>query len=396
MFKDPLERKSYRKSPGRQYGYAYNPLHDQNRPEISASDETWSGAGEVSRVSRPSGVLSPRPDPRRTRQLMRQHILAGKSHAAVLENPRDLLDDVDAEDELVSTPSRAEQRLSVAPVRGYQPERYQEFAEEQGATHWMKQRERMPAYLDADPEDDTRDPLEERVHQIQPRQPASTPPTRILSEKEEDELVAEELRERKRRDARRKFLLSALVIGGAGVAAYEILPRLPQAISAGASNLEHQLQQAFQSGVTAGGDAARKDLINALDSLEGFSLEGAIEAAKLTRVAYGVFISPLVTLASEVADDFLAGTLDALITGRKWLAQINEDSPTLAALQAVLQNWVDQVHNMPKTVQTITETDLDGAQSYLRALQRKIQTEQAQLNAPTTPTPATHNTPPKP
>jgi hypothetical protein len=393
MFKDPMERKSYRKSPGRQYGYGYNPLHDQSQTAISAPQETWQGTGEMRRASRPTGVLAPRPDPRRTRQLLRQHILAGKSQAAVLERPDEAaqLDYADVEDEATSHAPRTHQRRNATPVRGYYPERYQEFEEEQIAANWILHGESMPEYREVLPEDAT-DPLEERVRQAQPRRAASAPSQRIRSEEEEDELLAEELRERKQRDTRRKFLLTALALGGAGVAAYEILPRLPQAIGTGASNLEHQLQQAFQNGVTAGGEAARKDLINALDTLEGFSLEGAIEAAKLTRVAYDVFISPLVTLAATVADDFLVGTLDALITGRKWLAQINEDSPTLAALQTVLQSWVKQVHDMPKTVQTITETDLDGAQAYLRALQRKIQTEQTQLNAQSTPTPATHAT----
>src|SRR5258708_774330 len=161
----------------------------------------------------------------------------------------------------------------------------------------------------------------------------------------------------------------------------------------GAANVEHKLQQAFQNGVTAGADAARKELLNGLDTLEGFSLEGAIEAAKLTRVAYDVFISPLLTLAANVADDFLIVTLNALIAGRHWLQQINEDSPTLAALQTVLQSWVNQAHDMPKKVQTITETDLDGAQAYLRALQREIQNEQAKLNGQVTPTPASQTTP---
>ncbi len=48
---------------------------------------------------------------------------------------------------------------------------------------------------------------------------------------------------------------------------------------------------------------------------------------------------------------------------------------------------------MPKKVQSITDSDLDGALSYLRALQRKIQEEQAQLNGQTTPTPTTSNAP---
>src|SRR2546423_4844200 len=61
MSKEPSERKAYRKSPGRQYGYDYDPLRTQND---SASS---------------SGTLSTqRPNPRRTRQLLLQNILAGK------------------------------------------------------------------------------------------------------------------------------------------------------------------------------------------------------------------------------------------------------------------------------------------------------------------------------
>ena len=131
--------------------------------------------------------------------------------------------------------------------------------------------------------------------------------------------------------------------------------------------------------------------------MEGVSLEAAIGAARLTRVAYDVFVSPLVTLAATVADDFLSITLAALTKARSWLQQINADNATLAALQAVLKNWVDQVHTMPKKLQTITETDLDGAQAYLRALQRKIQEEQAKLNGQsTTKTPGSTSTPKHP
>ncbi len=379
MLNNQSERKPYHKSPGRQYGYAYNPLQNTGRTETSLSNEAWQSTDGVNRPSRPGAVHSTRPDPRRTRQLLRQQILASKSQSAVLDRPREI-DDYEPEDELAST-LPAPRRHGAAPARGYHPRRFQEFEEQQIAADWIRHGESMPDYMDSELSD-TEDPLAERVRETQPRTRAGAHPTRVLPEEDEDEdeRLDAELREKKRQDTRRKFLISALVLGGAGVAAAEILPRLPQAIGAGASNLEHQVQQAFQNGVNAGAAAARKDLLNGLDDLEGFSLEAAIEAAKLTRVAYDVFVSPLVTLAANVADDFLVVTLDALINGRKWLAQINEDSPTLAALQAVLQNWVNQVHEMPKTVQTITETDLDGAQAYLRALQRKIQAEQAQLN----------------
>jgi len=48
---------------------------------------------------------------------------------------------------------------------------------------------------------------------------------------------------------------------------------------------------------------------------------------------------------------------------------------------------------MPKKLQTITQTDLDGAQTYLHALQKRIQEEQAKLNGQATPTPNASVTP---
>ena len=83
-----------------------------------------------------------------------------------------------------------------------------------------------------------------------------------------------------------------------------------------------------------------------------------------------MFVLPIVTLASTIADDFPLALLNALITARKWLAQINADNATLLALANILQSWSDQVKNMPKKLQTTTQTDLDWAQTYLHGLQQ--------------------------
>ncbi len=204
---------------------------------------------------------------------------------------------------------------------------------------------------------------------------------------EQDELEEVPVRSKKKKKGmtRRKLLFATVVAGGTAIAGYELLPKLPHALEQAGTNIEHQLQEEFSKGVAAGEEAVRKEFINALDSMEGVSLEAAIAAARLTRVAYDVFVSPLVTLAATVADDFLSITLAALTKARSWLQQINADNATLAALQSVLQSWVKQINTMPKKLQTITETDLDGAQAYLRALQRKIQEEQAKLNGQSTP-----------
>jgi hypothetical protein len=385
-FGGSMFRKTYRKSPGRQYGYDYNPLNEQGRIDTSQPHEAWNDDEGAHRPSRP-GTLSPRPDPRRTRQLIRQNILASKLRSA-------------EEQEEASSPEVQPQMntgrhyhrrspASSASERGYyDPRPYREFEDEQIAEDWIEHGESEPAYIDPDLgyEVEEQDPLEQLM---QPPAGSARPTRRLPERGDDDDLLQAELDQKKRKAGRRKFLIGAVAVTGTAVAAYELVPRIPQAVSNGATNIEHQLQQAFQNGVASGAEAARKELLNSLDTLEGFSLEGAISAARLTRIAYDVFVSPLVTLAANVADDFLTVTLKALITGRKWLAQINEDSPTLAALQTVLQSWVDQASEMPKKVQAITDSDLDGAQSYLRALQRKIQAEQAQLNGTATPTSST-------
>ena len=164
------------------------------------------------------------------------------------------------------------------------------------------------------------------------------------------------------------------------MAAIELGPKLPQALQNASSNIEHQLQEEFNKGVAAGAEQVRKEFLTALDSVEGVSLDAAMEAAKLTRTAYDVFVSPLVTLAATVTGDFLSITLRAVQTARSWLGRIYQDNATLNALQTVLETWVKQVNSMPKQLQTITDTDLDGAQAYLRGLQHTLQQEQAKLN----------------
>jgi hypothetical protein len=197
-------------------------------------------------------------------------------------------------------------------------------------------------------------------------------------------------RDKKRKISRRGLLIGATVvaIGGAGAAAYEVAPKLPQVVGTAAQNVEQQVQEAFQRGMAQGADNVRKEFITALEDMEGFTLNGAIAAAKLTRVAYDVFVSPLVQFGSTITGDFLNAMLKAVKTARGWLAQIYMDNPTMIAIQKVLEAWVSKVSSMPKQLNAIADTDLDGAQSYLTALKAKIAQEKAKLNNPqVTPTP---------
>src|SRR5438270_13402671 len=104
MSKDHFERKAYRRSPGRQYDY--DPLNSQNRNssgtqnrrgDASQAADGWPSNGETSR--RTSGLLAPRPNPRRTRQLLRQSIIASKYQTDSLSEEDAGQDAVELDDE---------------------------------------------------------------------------------------------------------------------------------------------------------------------------------------------------------------------------------------------------------------------------------------------------------
>jgi hypothetical protein len=415
MVKDGTEKRLYRKSPGRQYGYDYDPLHSQNLPgngQQAHSSNSFQSDSLSTRVGsgpstdrHTSGLLGPRPDPRRTRQLIRKNIIASKSKSALVEDTGEL--DLELRDryltsdekqrmyeDQVDTPLYPSHRTRSTHLPPTPREYYTELDEGYGEEPLVEEGlDYIDPDLGYDYIDEDEDPLAYRLpySEVARGKRRSEP---LEYDEEEQEEVVKPSKKKKKGVSRRKMLLIGAAAAGTAVAGYELLPKVPHALEQAGTNIEHQLQEAFNNGMAAGEEAVRKEFINALDTMEGVSLDAAIGAARLTRVAYDVFVSPLVTLAATVADDFLSITLAALITARSWLQQIRADNATLAALQSVLQSWVKQVSTMPKKLQTITETDLDGAQAYLAALQRKIHEEQAKLNGQSTsPTPTPKSTP---
>lgn len=397
MSKDYQEKRTYRKSPGRQYGYEYDPLR-------SRSEHSQSGRSNDDSSHR-SGQLTPRPDPRRTRQLLRQHILASKT--------RNLTSDLSSETTDEHYPEMPEEGL-------YPEERYgvrQTYRGRRAARAFPQDDEDWDGYKEADPgyieapaaryEDDLGEeeivaPVAARSRHLIPTRsrrlaPATDYEDELYEDDEYEEVDVEEYDDeegkpgkgRKRKVSRRGLLLGigAAAVVTTGVAAYELAPKLPGAVNNVGSNIERQIQDAFDKGVAQGAENARKEFIIALDSIEGFSLDGAITAARLTRVAYDVFVSPVIKFGSAVTTDFLTGMLNALKTARGWLAGAYQDNVTLQAIQKVLESWVEQVSTMPKQLDSITQADLDGAQAYLRALKRKIDDEKAKLANPQQATP---------
>ena len=499
MSKDALERRSYRKSPGRQYGYDYDPLRSQSG----------------STPSRSSALLVQRPDPRRARQFLRQSIIAGKRsisedtepvtypeqdvavlspispahpkttrriryttgslpsneqegeipikqphalHPKVTRRIRHTTQNLSLEEnrgkvltkrlrhhltthpnttrrirytmqnlpyhqqgeqdptmQFTRTPSR-----SARPDKHHSPvtrnlvyndeEMYEVLRDSEDQNLELNKFKDKESLKDSDEDYAERTPMRRRRRDISAR-PLASKQSIGLPERErhsagdydpghiyeEDEELPPGLRVVKGYKTSRRALLvgagmGAGIVALGGMVATSQLTSKPELPSDHAS---HAIQEAFNRGVVHGSDSVRRELISALDALEGFTLQGAIDAAKLTRVSYDVFISPIVQFGSQLTKDFLSGMLSALKTARGWLAGIYQDNATLAAIQHVLESWVDQVSKLPKQLDAITQTDLDGAQAYLIALQRKIADEKSKLDsAPATPTvPASKPTP---
>src|SRR6266567_3171471 len=299
MTKDRSGRKGYRKSPGRQYGYDYNPLRGQSRSgqsqsgrsrtstpgERQAAFEDSPGTG----ASRPGGYggleLAPRPDPRRTRQLMRQSILASKAKTA-LSGEQEEAQDERADQHEYKEPEEIS-RYSNRYPRGNRPARLrapsQALYDSGNLDREAEEAElEEPEFVDPD---SGIDPLERQLAypELSTRRPEERGVVARRNElPEEYDDDYEEVRPRVRRRVKEKNLsrrrllvgLGAIAVGGAAVAAaaYE-LPKVPQAINNAGTNIEHQIQDAFNRGFNSGADAVRKEFITALDQLEGISLD---------------------------------------------------------------------------------------------------------------------------
>jgi hypothetical protein len=423
MSKDHSERRTYRRSPGRQYGYEYDPL--RNRSEQSQSGkidndglrEPGTTRGET--ASKSGSLSAQRPDLRRTRQLLRQNIIATKARLVEEEEGGEQEEFQDSEQPLEHIPEYNEEedttlyhkryptrsgRLVQRPTPERQPIETQEDTWEDAGDvdpdlgyEEVDPLDARMGYIEGRPRYAPNRPVQTRqgrpTHSIRPIEPEDD----YYDDEYDKDYYEEEVRrppaqrkDKKRKMSRRGLLIGATVvaIGGAGAAIYEMAPKLPQVVGNAAQNVEQQVQDAFQQGVAKGANDARQEFITALESLEGFTLNAAIAAAKLTRVAYDVFVSPIVQFGSTVGSNFLTVMLNALKTARGLLAQVYMDNSTMIAIQKVLEAWVSKVGSMPKQLNAIADTDLDGAQSYLTALQTKIAQEKAKLNNPqATPTP---------
>lgn len=169
---------------------------------------------------------------------------------------------------------------------------------------------------------------------------------------------------------RRRLFGRRALLAGAGVAAVagaaELAPRLG---SQAEQQIEQQLRQQFEAGLAAG----RQALARELASLEGQSLDAAIEVADLTKLGTSRIVKPLADLATATAGDLLATFEGAVRRARGALAFFHVDAGALATLATLLATWRGGLTRAQ--LGEVAERDVTLADLYLRLLKAKLDQE---------------------
>jgi hypothetical protein len=167
----------------------------------------------------------------------------------------------------------------------------------------------------------------------------------------------------------RRALLAGVGVG-ACVAGVELAP---VALKKAGEFTQAQVQDAFSSGV----DAGRKAVLDELSQIEGLTIDGAIGAAELTRLAVKFIVLPLSRLISTVEGGALDVLYKALQSAQDNLAKANVHISQLDGIKQMVGEWRDNVSQLPTTLDKYANSDIDSAEGYLKALQKKIAQEKA-------------------
>jgi hypothetical protein len=165
----------------------------------------------------------------------------------------------------------------------------------------------------------------------------------------------------------RRALLAGLGVG-ACVAGVELAPI---ALKKAGEFTQAEVQNAFSAGV----DSGRKAVLEELSQVEGLTIDGAIATAELTRLAVKYIVLPLSQLTSTIEGGALDILYKAIQSAKENLAKINVHISQLDGIETMVGTWRDNVNQLPATLDKYTTADIDSAEAYLKALQKKIAQE---------------------
>jgi hypothetical protein len=165
----------------------------------------------------------------------------------------------------------------------------------------------------------------------------------------------------------RRALLAGVGVG-ACVAGVELAPTALKKLG---EFTQAEVQDAFGAGV----DSGRKAVLDELSQIEGLTIDGAIATAELTRLAVKYIVLPLARLMATIEGGALDVLYNALQSAKDNLSKINVHIGPLDGLEQMVGEWRDSVNQLPTTLDKYANADIDSAESYLKALQKKIAQE---------------------
>ncbi len=109
-----------------------------------------------------------------------------------------------------------------------------------------------------------------------------------------------------------------------------------------------------------------------IGSLEGIAIDEALQIAELTRKIVQYIVVPLARFFSTISGDALGVLIGTLQHAVAVLDLVHVPTGLFAGLIGVLQGWQTNVELFPAALSAMSTGDLNGAESYLKALKTKI------------------------
>jgi hypothetical protein len=117
-------------------------------------------------------------------------------------------------------------------------------------------------------------------------------------------------------------------------------------------------------------DIGRDALLAELGTLEGVSLDAALQAAEITRTAVQVLVLPLARFVSAVGSGALDALLHVLDAAVNALSLVRAPTTVLMSFRTVVVSWRAGLSVLPISLAAYVSADIMSAEAYLRALKR--------------------------
>lgn len=124
-------------------------------------------------------------------------------------------------------------------------------------------------------------------------------------------------------------------------------------------------------------EAERAAVLAELSQLEGTSLDAAIQAAEITRVAVQTIVLPVARFVALMGNGALSVLLGAIDAARAALAVVHVPTTVLDQFRLVVVSWQTGLTALPIALEAYLTADIQSAETYLKTLKRTIQSQQS-------------------